>query len=77
VTLPYNALSNGNLAVYDIKTGNNWLERLITPAHRILVYRDESGKLTLIDEQPGSGDILNDLTGGVGGLANRVVLPVH
>ena len=70
----YANISNGYLVAYDIRTGNHWWERALTPPHRIIVYRDEKGQLTVLDEQE-NADSLSALAAPLGQIGEHVVIP--
>ena len=72
----YANISNGYLVAYDIRTGDHWWERLLTPAHRLIVYRDEHGQLTVLDEQENT-DTLGALASPLGSVGEHVVIPAR
>ncbi len=73
----YAACPTGHMCFYDVKTGAYWWQRVLTPAHRAMAFRDEAGRLHApVDEQPNSGDMLEELAGPLGTAASHVVVPV-
>ena len=70
----YANISNGYLVAYDIRTGDHFWERMLTPPHRLIVYRDEHGQLIVLDEQE-NADSLSALAAPLGEIGDHVVIP--
>ncbi len=72
----YASCPTGKICAYDIRTGKHWFQRVFSQPHRVLVYRDDKGVLHPPIVEESQGDMLEEMSGPLSGIASHVTIPV-